>query len=76
MAFLHIMSRKFGDKTIVWREDDKSSLEKAREAFKKKLKAGWLAFKLDSKNPSKGKMLKKFDEKADKIILTPPATAG
>lgn len=76
MAYLHILNAMLGDKKIVWREKDKSSLQKARETFENLLKKGWLAFKLDPENPSKGKLLTKFDEKAEKIIMTPPATGG
>jgi len=76
MALMHIIDRMLGDKKIVWREDDKDSLKKAREIFKEKLMAGWLAFKIDPKNPKEGKMLRDFDEKAPKIILTPPVGGG
>ena len=76
MALLHILNPMFGDKKIVWIAGDKKSREKARKAFEDKLKEGWLAFKVNPEDPHKGEMLKEFDAKANKIIMTPAAGGG
>lgn len=76
MALLHIMDKMLGDKKLIWRADDPDSKTKAIDEFKKKLSMGWLAFKLDPKHPSKGQMIREFDETASKIVLTPPPGGG
>jgi hypothetical protein len=73
---LHIQGRFYGDKRLIWRGDDEESKRKAIDAFKEKLELGWLAYKVDPKDPKKATLIKDFDEKASKIVITPPVTRG
>lgn len=73
---LYIVDKFYGDKRLVWRGDDKESKNKAVEEFKERLDRGWLAFKVDPDIPSKGTMIKEFDETAGKIVMTPPVAGG
>lgn len=76
MAMLRIIDKLFGDKQLVWRADDKESKNKAMDEFKDRLSKGWLAFIPNKDNPQKGTMIKDFDEKAEKIVMTPPVAGG
>ena len=76
MAIMNIVDKIYGDKRLVWREDDKESQHKARNEFKERISKGWLAFRVDPKNPGQGTMLKEFDKKTNKIVLTPPPAKG
>ena len=76
MAMLHIIDKFYGEKRLIWRADDKESKAKAIEEFKERLKKGWLAFRVNPDDPTKGTMLKEFDENADTIVLTPPVGGG
>ena len=77
LPILNILDPMLGDKQIVWREDDKKSLEEAQKIFKEKLKDGWLAFKVNMEEPDRrGTLLRDFDEKSEKIIMVPPVQGG
>ena len=77
MAVLNILDPVLGDKQIVWREDDKDSLQEAQRIFKEKLKDGWLAFKVDKeKSDRRGTLIREFDDKALKIVMVPAPAGG
>ena len=73
---MHIQGKFYGDKRLIWRADDDESKQKAIDEFKAKIKAGWLAYKVDSDDPHKATQIKDFDETAQKVILTPPVGGG
>ena len=76
MAMLRIIDKFYGDKQLIWNADDKDSLRKAIDEFKARIGKGWLAFRVNPQDGTKGEMIKDFDEKADKIVMTPPVVGG
>lgn len=64
-----------GDVKTIWSKDNDDEIEAAREQFNKLKKKGYLAFKV-KKDGDKGEMVDKFEEEAEKYILTPPVRGG
>jgi hypothetical protein len=76
MAMLRIIDKFYGDKQLVWNADDKDSKKKALEEFKERIRKGWLAFLVNPDDGTKGKQIKEFDEKAEKIVMVPAVVGG
>lgn len=57
-----------GHEAMEWDPNVPGELERMKEWFKKKLEAGFRAFAFKDEGP--GKLITRFDEKAEKIILT------
>jgi len=57
-----------GHDVIEWKEEDPSTLDKAKKIFEEKLKQGWQAF---IKGVKDWEEIKEFDPKIDKILLLP-----
>jgi hypothetical protein len=66
---------KSGDLRIEWDSEIEEEVAVAREAFDKKIKAGWSAFS-EKKKGEKGNIIKEFDPESERIILIPPASGG
>lgn len=65
---------KFGDLKMSWNPDNEDEVNVVEAAFTEKIKQGWSAFR--EKFGSKGERIKKFDPKAERIILVPPIAGG
>jgi len=66
VKFIHPLS---GDEPIEWDPKVPGELERMREWFKGKLAAGFRAFAF-KKGEKLGRLITKFDEEAERIILT------
>jgi len=66
---------KEGDTKTVWDKDKPDEVEAAKIQFDALKAKGYLAFKVDE-DGEKGEVMKKFDPKAQKVILAPPVVGG
>ena len=73
-SVLHVLD-KTGDTKQVWDSRNEAEVEVARAAFDSLTKKGYLAFSV-KKDGSKGEVIREFDPKAEKIILSPPMQGG
>lgn len=64
-----------GDNKLLWDDDDLVGIEAARKMFDELRAKGYNAYQV-KKDGSKGKIVTKFDPKAEKIILAPPMSGG
>jgi hypothetical protein len=64
-----------GDTKLIWDKQKPDEIEAAEEMFDKLKDKGYKAFRVDDKGDKSGEM-KKFDSKAEKIIMVPPMQAG
>lgn len=71
---LRTINRK-GDLRIEWDSENKEEINAAREAFDKKIKAGWSAFREKTKG-EKGEKIKEFNPESERVILIPPVSGG
>lgn len=75
MPTLHIMDRMHGDKRLQWDVENKKDLKKIEDAFNEKKKEGFLAIAYEA-GSKVGKLIHKFDETFDRIVMIPPMTGG
>lgn len=65
-----------GDMKLFWDENDRDEVKKAKEVFDQMVnEKGYLAFRL-RRSGVKGEQMEKFDETAERIVLTPPVAGG
>lgn len=64
-----------GDTKQIWDKDKPDEVEVAEELFNKLTKKGYKAYRVDEKGEKKGEM-KKFDPKAEMMILVPALVGG
>lgn len=64
-----------GDTKLIWDQENEDEVEAAEATFDKLTGKGHKAFRVDGKG-EKDKGMKKFDSKAEKLILVPPMQAG
>ena len=67
MIRVEIVSPLSGHEPVEWDPNEPGAMEKVREFFKEKLKAGFHAFALFKDGT--GKLIQKFDEEAERIVL-------
>ena len=67
-----------GDTKLVWDENNEDEVEAAETMFNELIEKGFQAFEVSDKEEKggKGKMIKKFDPKARRIILSPRIVGG
>jgi len=75
MSELRIMDKDAGDLKVIWDKDNADEVEAARSQFDALLKKNFIAYTVDAKG-EKGKITKKFDVSAEKIILIPEIMGG
>ena len=75
MGELRIMEVDAGDLKVIWNKDEPEEIAAAKEQFKRLVKKGYLAYTVDKKGEA-GKQITEFDEKAEKIILSPAVQGG
>ena len=64
-----------GDTKVIWDSRNPDEVEAAKATFDRLRAKGYLAFKVE-KNGDRGEVLREFDERAEKIILSPPFAGG
>jgi len=66
---------RYGDLDVRWDADNEEEVNAVREAFTKKIKEGWSAFR-EKFGSKKGDRIEEFDPQAERIILVPPIAGG
>jgi hypothetical protein len=75
MAMLRVMSSRGDDGLEYDPTVDDERLRKARSAFQKKLREGYLAFVPDDRGDG-ATQIRRFDRRAKEIVLQPPLAGG
>jgi len=65
-----------GDWKLLWDPNDKTETRAAEEAFNNLRKKGYLAFKAAKNWKKEGTQIRKFDPKAERILMAPPLRGG
>jgi hypothetical protein len=65
-----------GDTRIMWDPKDKAERGAAKAAFDAAKAKGMLAYAVDPKSADKGEVIREFDPKAGKIIMSRPLAGG
>ena len=66
---------KTGDTKVVWDYKDDDSVAAAKATFDALKKKGHIAYSV-KKDGSAGEVIREFDPKAEKIIMSPPMVGG
>ena len=74
MGELRYLSEK-GDTKLIWDPENNDETDAAEQMFDSLIKKGYKAFSV-KKDGNTGKEIKKFDQDAGKIIMTPPLVGG
>lgn len=75
MGELRVMDVDAGDLKVIWSKDKPDEIKAAKDQFASLLKKGYMAYKV-KKDGSNGKQITEFDEKAERIILSPQMKGG
>jgi len=75
MGELRVMDVDAGDLKVIWDKDKPDEIKAAKDQFNSLLKKGYFAYKV-KKDGSGGAKIEEFDEKAEKIILSPQMKGG
>lgn len=73
MQVLKILTSS-GETVLEWNRADAQSVEDVRREFNSLIKSGFQAFRIDS--PTTGELIRKFQPKAQEIIMTAPMMGG
>jgi hypothetical protein len=67
-----------GDTKLVWDSNNEDEVEAAETLFNELIAKGFAAFEVsdEKEKGGKGKMLKKFNPKAERIIMSPRIAGG
>jgi hypothetical protein len=65
-----------GDTKLIWDAENADEVENAKETFDRLKKKGYMAFEVTGKDGEKGKVMKTFNPKAERVIITPALEAG
>jgi hypothetical protein len=71
---MHILDAT-GDRTVTWDTEVKDSTVVAESTFKEMLDKGYMGWKVIGEGKS-GTQIRKFDQTAEKIILSTPFVGG
>ena len=64
-----------GDTKTIWSKDNDDEIDNARKTFNDLTKKGHKAYCV-KKDGSQGKVMSKFDPKAERMVLVPPVGGG
>jgi hypothetical protein len=64
-----------GDARLTWSRNNPHEVEAARSMWDKLKKDGFLGYRVKA-DASKGEVIDKFDEYAEKLIMAPPLVGG
>lgn len=73
-GMLCVMSHK-GDTRLIWDKHNDDEVEAAETMFDNLKEKGYVAWSV-KKDGEKAEVIKKFDKKAEKIIMSPPIAGG
>lgn len=65
-----------GDVRQMWDRNNKDEVEAARRQFEELAGKGFLAYKAEGKDGHQGEQIRRFDPKAERIILVRPLVGG
>ncbi len=65
-----------GDLRVMWDSRNDDEVASARKQFKDMLTKGYLAYAAEGKDGHRGKQLKEFDPKVERIIMIKPLAGG
>lgn len=65
-----------GDTRVMWDSRNPDEVEAAKAQFDSLIAKGYLAYKAEGKEGRKGEQLKKFDKRAERVILVRPPVGG
>jgi len=65
-----------GDTKLIWDAENADEVENAKETFDRLKKKGYMAFEVTGKDGEKGKVMKTFNPKAERVIMAPALEAG
>lgn len=71
----YVMDRT-GDTRITWDASNADEVEMARKQFDGYRAKGYLAFKVNPADATKGEQMREFDPSAQKVIFAPPMRGG
>lgn len=71
---LHVMDRT-GDTKVIWSADNPDEVENARATFDRLKSKGFLAYSVRS-DGEKGEVMRKFDKRAERIVMSPQLVGG
>ncbi len=72
---LHVMDHT-GDTKLVWSSDAGPEVDAARLVFASLKEKGYLAYRVDPSDGSKGEVIHEFDADAEAIIMSPQMQGG
>ena len=72
---MQVLHRNKGDQTIGWDENNPAEIEQAQATFDSLTSKGYAAYRM-TKDGKKGEQIKKFDPKAQRLMLAPPLVGG
>jgi len=75
MGSMAVMDRS-GDSKHLWDPGNYREVEAMRDLFKDLKKKGYIAYQVDKKEGSAGKVMEKFDPEAGAIIMRPMVAGG
>jgi len=75
MSELRIMDKDAGDLKVIWDKTNADEVEAAENQFDSLIKKGFIAYSVDKKGET-GKVVRKFDPDAEKIIMIPAIQGG
>lgn len=65
-----------GDKKTIWNRDNPVEVEAARQEFAFFKAKGYMAYKVEGKEGTRGEVIGEFDPGAQRIIFAPPMRGG
>lgn len=71
-----ILDSKAGDVKIMWNRTNTEEVEAARETFNRLKKKGYVWYKAEGKDGTKGEVVKEFDPNVERMIAVPVVTGG
>lgn len=75
MSEMRIMGTR-GDTKIIWSRDNTDEVASARKTFTDLTKKGFLAFRAEGKEGTRGEQITEFDPSAERLILVPQMRGG
>jgi hypothetical protein len=74
-GIMHQLCAK-GDIPIMWNKDDADEVAVARRAFDDARKAGFIVYRAEGKDGSRGEVITRFDPKAERLIMVKQHKGG
>lgn len=72
---MHVLDRT-GDTRTIWDPNVQDEVKAAKAQFDALKKKGYLAYRVNPDDGSKGQVMREFDPKAGKIIMQPQMVGG